>query len=282
MFIGFVIGFIQVIPIMVKEITSGSYDAARMTEEIMNTVSAQTPVILLVSVLIAVPSYYLIYRTRKQELMTFVSVRGTGAVSIPVLIVFGLSVNFIIEWLLSLVSEIHFLSPFFEQYDQLAQMITGGSFVMSLLTVGIIGPVFEEILFRGLIFGELRKITKVRLALFIQGALFGIYHLNVIQGSYAFIIGILLGYVYYRSNSIVAPMIVHATINTSSVILGQLSTSALDKWAGAIIAAAVILFLATGAFIVLSRKFRHTMDDSLYYMNRTPAAGDDESQKRNG
>jgi len=36
------------------------------------------------------------------------------------------------------------------------------------------------------------------------------------------------------------------------------------------VAAGALLFLATGAFILLSRSFQRTMDDSLYHMNRAP------------
>lgn len=267
-----IIGMVKVIPIVMKEMASGaSLDIERITDEMMSIVSTQVPMILFFSILITVPSYYLIYSNRKQELLAFISVRGIGPVSIPVLIIFGISANFVLDWLLSLASQLKFMMPFFEQYSQLAQMITGGSFILSLLAVGIIGPIFEEILFRGLIFGELRKITKVRAAIFIQAVLFGAFHMNVIQSSYAFLIGILLGYVYYRSNSIVAPAIVHIAINSSTVILGQFAPgSTLEQWGGAIIAASIILFVATGAFVLISRSFRRSMDNSLYDMNHMP------------
>ena len=268
----FVIGIIGVLPVVMQDISSGAVpDVIQMTEKLMRAVSAQTPLILFVSIAIAIPSYYLIYRSRKQELLTFVSVRGIGAVSVPVLVIFGVSMNFLIEWLLSLASQLGFLAPVFEKYEHLAQFITGGDFVLSLLAVGIIGPIFEEILFRGLIFGELRKITKVRVALLLQALLFGAFHMNVIQSSYAFIIGILLGFVYYRSNSILAPMLVHITINSSTVLLTQFVTgSDLDTWTVVIIAASTLLFVATGAFILLSRNFKRTMNDSLYEINQAP------------
>jgi membrane protease YdiL (CAAX protease family) len=271
-FIGGIIGVIQAIPIMAREISSGDYpDIVRITEELIRAVSPLSPVITILSVAVTVPFYFLIYRNRKQDRLAFVSVRGIGAVSIPVLVIFAVSMNFLIDWLLSLASQVRFLSPLFERYDQLAQYITGGSFVLSLLAVGIIGPIFEEILFRGLIFGELRKITTVRAALFIQAALFGICHFNVIQSSYAFVIGILIGFVYYRSNSIIAPMIVHIAINSSTVILGQLLPgNELEQWTGAVVAAAALLFVAAGAFLLISRRFRRTMDNSLYYMNQAP------------
>lgn len=267
-----VIGIVQVLPMMMEGALSGAQtDLARITRELMSAVAEQTPWILLLSVILTIPSYYLFYRHRRQELMTFLSFRGIGPVSIPVLVIFALSLNFLIELLLSLASQINALAPVFEKYDELANFITGGDFVLSLLAVGIIGPIFEEILFRGLVFGELRKITRVRVAIFIQALLFGVYHLNLVQGAYAFIIGLLLGYVYYRSNSIVSSMIVHITINSSSVLLSQfVKGDELGSLTGAIYIASLILFIATGAFILISRNFKRTMDNSLYAMNHPP------------
>ena len=231
--VGAIISLIAVIPSLMERMAGGSLpDVSRLTEELMRALGAHMPLILLISIAVTVPIYYLIYHNRKQELLTFVSLRGLGAAGIPMLVIFGVSLNFLIEWLLSLASRLAFMAPYFESYNEkMANAIMGGGFIPSLLTVGILGPIFEELLYRGLIFGELRKITKVRTALVIQAVLFGAMHLDVIQSSYALIIGILLGFVYYRSNSIIAPMIVHISINSLSVILTHFLTGfELDQW----------------------------------------------------
>lgn len=283
--VALVIGMIQVFPMIMEEALAGAQpDIEKITNALIKVVGAQTPWILFISVIMTLPTYYLIYQNRRAELRTFLSVRGIGYLSIPILVIFALSLNFIIELLLSLVSQIDALSPIFEQYNQLATLITGGDFVLSLLAVGIIGPIFEEILFRGLVFGELRKITKVQVAIFIQALLFGIYHMNLVQGTYAFVIGILLGYVYYRSSSIISSIIVHVTINSSTVLMSQvLNADGFGSWGGAIYAASIILFIATGAFILINRNFKHNMDNSLYVANHTPRhqAGDNNRPPNN-
>lgn len=252
-------------------ITGQMPDVNKLTEELMAFMATLTPWIIIIAVVITLPFYYLIYRKRKQELQTFVSVRSLSAVSWPVLVVFALSVNVIIEILLTLASMLPSFSGFFESYEALSVMFTGGSFIVSLIAIGVVGPIFEEILFRGLVFGELRKIMRVRPAILIQALLFGIYHMNVIQGSYAILIGLLLGFVYYRSNSMIAPTIVHIVINSSSVILSYLVTPAqLDRWAAVITIAGVALFFLTGAFLLLGKSFRRGMDNSLYEQNRLP------------
>jgi membrane protease YdiL (CAAX protease family) len=186
-----------------------------------------------------------------------------------VLIVFGLSVSFILDLLLTLLSQLDVFSQMFDAYEQVSSVIFGGGFVLSLITIGILGPVFEELLFRGLVFGELRKIMPVKVALVLQALLFGVYHLNVVQGAYAFLLGLLIGYVYYRSNSIIAPVIIHIAINSLSVIVNEfVVTDQLEQWALAISISCVALFFLTGAFILTSKSFRRTMDDGLYRNNR--------------
>lgn len=283
-FVGLVLGIIHGIQSALSGAQSGGeVDVKTITEDLLRYISAQTSWIVLVAVIISLPTFYLFYRNRRQELMTFISLRGIGAFSIPVLMLFGLSLNFVLEALLSLLSQINFLSKIFEAYSQLANALFSGNFVLSLIAIGIVGPIFEEILFRGLVFGELRKIAKLPLAILIQALLFGAYHLNAVQGTYAFLIGLLLGYIYYRSNSIIAPVIIHITINASSVILPQLiSDSQLEKWSGVIIAASIILLIVTGAFILMSRSFKRSMDNSLYERNQAPVLPPPGDNQQNG
>lgn len=274
------LGVIKLVRISLEAGMSGvTPDDSAIAEELTAFIGTQVPWIILVSAALSVPTYYLFYRNRKQELLAFVSLRSIGVLSIPVLVVFGLSLNFVIEFVLALLREIDSMAPVFKNYNDVSNMIFGGGFAANLIAIGVVGPIFEEILFRGLVFGELRKIAKVRLAIVIQALLFGAYHLNVIQGAYAFVIGLLLGFIYYRSNSIIAPILVHITINTSSVLLTEMMKSDMpDGLAASVFAAGFILFAATGAFILTSRSFKRSMDNSLYEMNRLPrlqAGGND-------
>ena len=270
-FVTLIIGVVHVIRVTVSSAVSNTTpDIGVITDDLMQFIGAQTPWVLFVAVALALPSYYLIYRGRKQELGEFVRLGSLHPISVPVLVVFGLSLNFIVDMLLGLLSQIDIFSQLFETYNQVAELIFNGGFVLSLLAVGIVGPIFEELLFRGLVFGELRKIMHVRLAIVLQALIFGVYHMNAVQGAYAFLIGILLGYIYYRSSSIIAPMIVHIAINSSSVIITRfLRADMLENYAGAIVIASLLLFVLTGAFILLSRSFRHVMDNGLYEKSRT-------------
>ncbi|MGN1175800.1 MAG: type II CAAX prenyl endopeptidase Rce1 family protein [Roseburia sp.] len=77
----------------------------------------------------------------------------------------------------------------------------------------ILGPVNEELLFRGVSLSHLHKAMSFWLANIIQAALFGIFHMNMLQGIYAFVLGLFLGYLCKISNSIFPSMLLHIIYN---------------------------------------------------------------------
>lgn len=83
-----------------------------------------------------------------------------------------------------------------------------------VFAVVILPPLVEETVFRGLIFHYLKKGgAGFWAANLIQAVLFGIYHGNLVQGIYAFCIGVLLGYLAERYSSLIIPVMVHALFN---------------------------------------------------------------------
>jgi membrane protease YdiL (CAAX protease family) len=105
------------------------------------------------------------------------------------------------------------LYRFFPDYQALADMIVPSSLPLKLLAVGIAAPVVEELLFRGIFMGRLAKAIPAGAALVLQAVAFGIYHMNPLQSLYAFVLGLLLGYLYLKYKSILVCILCHAVIN---------------------------------------------------------------------
>lgn len=81
--------------------------------------------------------------------------------------------------------------------------------------IGLLAPVCEELVFRGAILRALLRWTPRHwLAIAISALLFALIHANPIQMPHAFLIGLLLGWLYYRTDSIV-PGIVYHWVNNS-------------------------------------------------------------------
>lgn len=81
--------------------------------------------------------------------------------------------------------------------------------------IGLLAPVCEELVFRGAALRALLRWTPRHwLAIAISALLFALIHANPIQMPHAFLIGLLLGWLYYRTDSIV-PGIVYHWVNNS-------------------------------------------------------------------
>ena len=86
-------------------------------------------------------------------------------------------------------------------------------FLLGLIAYGVISPVAEELMFRGIIHNYLRRFMNLKLALLISSALFGIYHMNFVQGMYGFLMGCLIAYVYEYFGDFKMAVAVHAAAN---------------------------------------------------------------------
>lgn len=122
-----------------------------------------------------------------------------------------------------------------------------------LLFVGImyvLAPIFEEILFRGIVLRELSKIMPAPLAIVLQGIAFGVIHMLLVQSIFTAVLGIILGFLYYRTKKLSVTVTVHMVFNMSAIFTQSENFNAL---AVAIIGL-VMVVVAVGMFVFLYRK----------------------------
>jgi membrane protease YdiL (CAAX protease family) len=106
----------------------------------------------------------------------------------------------------------------FDDYSQQVDRLTSGNGILVLLLAIIVAPIAEELVFRGVILHKTLRVMPFLGANLLQALLFGIYHWNFVQGVYAALIGFLLGLIYYKFKTIVAPIILHMLINASAFL----------------------------------------------------------------
>ena len=88
-----------------------------------------------------------------------------------------------------------------------------------LPVVGVLGPIGEEILFRGVIYGWMRRRWNAGMAAVISSCLFAIVHIEPLIVIFAFCIGLALAGVFEWSRSLSVPIIAHATNNVIAVFV---------------------------------------------------------------
>jgi len=91
--------------------------------------------------------------------------------------------------------------------------------LFAILTSVIAAPILEEVLFRGVILNGFLKNYSPQKAIIISAAIFGGIHLNPWQSIPAFLGGILIGYMYWKTNSIIPGIILHAANNLFCVLI---------------------------------------------------------------
>ena len=123
---------------------------------------------------------------------------------------FQLLLTPLLEWLLNLLG--------LSALASLELATAGANTVSMFLYVALFAPVFEEILFRGLILHNLLPYGK-KIAIVGSAFLFGMFHGNLVQSPYAFLVGLVLGYVTVEY-SIVWAIALHMFNN---FILGDLA-----------------------------------------------------------
>lgn len=106
-----------------------------------------------------------------------------------------------------------------ETYSQAADSQYGVLFPVGLLLYGIVSPLAEELVFRGIIYNRMKKYFSVLQAILFSALLFGIYHGNLVQGIYGFIIGILIACTYEKLGGFLYPILFHAAANVTVYVI---------------------------------------------------------------
>ena len=99
-----------------------------------------------------------------------------------------------------------------------------GSIVATIFLVGIIGPMAEEIFFRGFVLPGLMKKFGIIWALVISSAVFGLFHIDLGAIVPTFALGLALGWVYIKTGSIWPAMFAHGMHNTVAVLIAKYVT----------------------------------------------------------
>lgn len=112
-----------------------------------------------------------------------------------------------------------------ETIESLNNAVYSGGIIVEVIAIGILAPVAEEMVFRGLLYKRSREQLKPLTAMILTSFLFAFFHGNVVQGVYAFLIGILCAFALERFKNILAPILVHIGANIFSIVMVETGAS---------------------------------------------------------
>jgi len=155
------------------------------------------------------------------------------------------------------------LIPMPESFAQLmSELIDGGPLIF--IMVAIMAPLLEEFIFRGVLLDSFLKRSSPATAIIVSAVIFGLAHLNPWQFIVAFNMGLVAGWLYYRTRSILPGIAIHFINNAGVSLLFNDSAPAENIIGELGTGLTVILLLASGAILLTS---------FVYLREKLPAAG---------
>lgn len=113
------------------------------------------------------------------------------------------------------------LSSYSDAYQQVSEALYSPGLAVQILCLCLIVPIAEELVFRGIVYRRIRWESRPGFAIFYSAAIFAVVHGNLVQGIYGFLMGLLLGYLYEKYGSVMAPVIAHMTANLVTVLASK-------------------------------------------------------------
>ena len=146
----------------------------------------------------------------------YLATRPWGVVFWVIILSFGLIIPTM--WLQE---ELHLEMP--KEMEELFTSVCSTPY--GYFTLAVLAPWAEEVVFRGAILRKLLEIFSHQMhwvAIVISAIIFGAVHMNMAQGVNAFVLGLLLGWMFYRTGSIFPGIVLHWANNTIAYILVRL------------------------------------------------------------
>ena len=111
----------------------------------------------------------------------------------------------------------------------MTKITSGKSLFMMIFWMGIVAPIAEEMIFRWLVYLRLRDHFSVLVSAVISAAFFGIYHGNVLQAVYAFILGALFAWFLEMGGNKWTSVLMHIGANTWILIFSEYAQTLVEK-----------------------------------------------------
>lgn len=180
-----------------------------------------------------------------------------GALPALLLFLFGMAVcilaNYLVAYWLQFVS-VFGVEPFEGGYNNDAGIF---SLCLNLFTYAVVPALAEELVFRGWFLGALRPFGERR-ALLLSAFIFGLAHGNLTQLPFAFVLGLLFGFIFLRTGRLWPCMLIHFANNAMSVALSWArENTVLSESAGISLQVAVMIGLAFAGTVAGLLLFTH-------------------------
>lgn len=172
--------------------------------DLQDYISDNALIITIITFMIFGFIFYKVYKKYHNDYNQKIEIKSIG-----ILIILGMVLNLSYNLILGSLNKFF---TFTNNYDAI-----NISVLTYIVCTGILGPILEELLFRGIVFNKLKTFNKQMRSILLVTLIFALFHSNPVQMLYAFCLGFILIYVYEKYKNIIAPMIVHIASNIMNI-----------------------------------------------------------------
>lgn len=250
-----VVGIIQITALNLWYMTKG--ESMPFTKEGLMNSPYMVPSIAIATIPTAILMLaWLKYESNKLHRPNPFTYHKSMFILIPTAIFLSYGLNFILG-----IIQLDKLSPGFESVQN---TLYSPSLLWQIIAIGIIVPIGEESLFRGIGYHMCRKHLSMIPSMIITSLIFGLYHGNLVQFVYASILGFFLAYFREKYQNIVAPILVHMVANLWSVFLTQFKDILTEETITAKVLLGILTPIAIASTIMMVLIIRSVVLDLIH------------------
>ena len=179
----------------------------------MNGLVEHMTLIILISNLVSLGIMWVVFRARGSRLSKEVGLQKTSRKNLLMSVFFGIGVCFLIDLMTQILPV---PESMMEQFETEHGMLWFGDAGLTFLSVALVGPVSEEVFFRGLCYSRMKRGMKPWLAGLLSSVLFGIAHGNPVWFLVGLVAGLALSWAYETTGSLWNCIVIHITNNAIS------------------------------------------------------------------
>lgn len=204
---------------LMPELMNSKIDSTEIAMKLANELLMYTTEITIVTSVLTFPIFiWMFYKDRKLSIKSGVANREKAKLwTYGMIVILSIAICVALNNLLTL-SNLAFYSP---SYEQTAEALYTSSFALQLIGLGVIVPITEELLFRGVLYNRLLNMMTKKKAMIWCAVVFGFYHGNLVQAVYGGLLGFVLVYIYEKYGSLKAPILAHIILNLTSLVVTE-------------------------------------------------------------
>lgn len=233
-----IVSFVFMTIVTVCMMLSGDADMSSLESDLLG----YTTIITMLSNALSLIFILLFFRIRKTKLFAEVQLHRCSMKQILAVGLFGISFSYFFGWVIEIIPfPESLMDSFVASHDTLSM---GNPFV-NFISVAILAPIVEEVFFRGLIYTRLKAGMNIIVAAILSAIMFGVMHGEIIWILYAFVVGIMLVWVFETTNSLLPCIVIHIANNSLSQLTENMPDNSVGMEYVILIVSLIVLVVST-------------------------------------